>query len=259
MKKEQSVLMLIARSTAYKILAVLALMAVLQMGFFYYRMADNRILSDGEAADGMNMKWGMVTSLEKIVELSFTEQIFFAAFFLVCMILAWAGSEKGQSRSEYTLQRLKISRERIFFVWAVYDICCIMVLFVVQLFLVLCMGRLYLEWTDKMYTSSQTIFLAFWRNNFLHSLLPLAEISRWIRNGLMLIAAGLETAFFGYVPWRGKRHLTLILFVFYIILGFSDWAGHWGADLVKGCVSLICIILTVCIVLGYIGRDKFEI
>lgn len=259
MKKEQSVFMLAARSSIYKILTVLVLMAALQMGFFYNRMADIRFLSDRQAADGTSMELGMVTSLERIVELSFTEQIFFVAFSLICVILAWAGSEKGQSKSEYTLQRLKISRERIFFLWAIYDICCIMVLFAVQLFVVLCMGRFYLEWTDEAYTSSQTIFLAFWRNDFLHSLLPLTEIGRWIRNGLMLIATGLETAFFGYVPWQGKRQLTLLLFIYYVILGFSDWAGHGEADLVKGGISLICIILTICAVLGYMGREKYEI
>ncbi len=123
-----------------------------------------------------------------------------------------------------------------------------------QIFISICIGRVYLEWADPMDRSAQSLFLAFWRNDFLHSLLPLAEVSRWIRNGLMILAMGLVTAFFGGEElWNRKMPLVWIGVLFLLV--FSDSAGSWRSDLIKGVLFLGIILF---ILAGVIRRGWCE-
>lgn len=227
MKKELSVLMLAVRSSFYKILTVLIFMVVFQLSFFYLGVQKYRLQG--------------VFSMEEMVEVSYIEPIFFIAFLLICAILVWSKNQKG-SQSEYTLKRLLIHRERVFFLWSGYHICCFLVLFSWQIFAIIGMGKWYLNWIEESYISSQSLFLAFWRNDFLHSLLPLAEVSRWIRNGLLVTALGLAMAFIGNEGYRNQG-LALVCCVLLVILGFSDPAGYWKADLVKSAMFLILIFM----------------
>lgn len=229
MKRELSVLMLVARSSIYKFLTVLILMSVSQISFFYMTARKYDLQGQGTA------------SLERIIEEGYIQQIFYIAFLLMCIILAWAESGKG-SRLEYTLKRLGISRERVFFLQVGYHICCFFILFAVQIFVVIGIGSLYLKWMEEIYVSSQSLFLAFWRNEFLHSLLPLAEISRWVRNGVLIVFVGLEITFFGTEEQQSRR-LPLVWCSMLVILIFSDPAGYWQADLVKGGILLMFIFL----------------
>ena len=50
-----------------------------------------------------------------------------------------------------------------------------------QVLFVLLLCRVYLAKADPACVNAQTVFLAFYRQKFLHSLLPLAETSRWVR------------------------------------------------------------------------------
>ncbi len=234
MRKELSVLMLAARSSIYKICMVLLGMVVLQIVF-------------------LRRGWQGAVSLERIIEVSYIEKIFYIAFLGIYFILIWTESKKG-SQFEYTLRRLGISRKRVFFLWAGYNSCCLFILFAVQIFISICIGRVYLEWADPMDRSAQSLFLAFWRNDFLHSLLPLAEVSRWIRNGLMILAMGLVTAFFGGEElWNRKMPVVWIGVLFLLV--FSDSAGSWRSDLIKGILFLGIILF---ILAGVIRRGWCE-
>lgn len=227
MKKEWSVLMLVVRSSINKILVVLVGMSVLQIGFFSFVVKRHALEK--------------VILLEKIIEIGQIQPIFYIGFFLIGIILAWAEGRKG-SQWEYTLWRLGISRERVFFLWSAYNIWCFFVLFAVEIFLVIGMGNFYLEGMDVTNRSSQSLFLAFWRNDFLHSLLPLSEGSRWIRNELFAVLLGLGITYFGGEE-QWNRKLPLIWGFVLIVLMFSDSAGCWEADLGKSGVCLIGIVL----------------
>ena len=221
MRQDISVLMLVVRSSIYKILAVLGVLAVLQMGFFYL------------AADTVR--------LERVIEISYMEQIFYIGFFLISLILMWAEGEKG-SQWEYTLCRLGISRERVFFLWSGYNVCCFFLLFAVEILLAIGGGQLYLERMEVGNRSAQSLFLAFWRNDFLHSLLPLTEGSRWVRNGLLLAVVGMGIAYLGSEE-QWNRKLPLLWGNILMMGMFSDAAMNGKWDLVKSGLLLIGIVL----------------
>ncbi len=90
--------------------------------------------------------------------------------------------------------------------------------------------------------SAQSLFLAFWRNDFLHSLLPLTEGSRWIRNGLLLAVVGMGIAYLGSEE-QWNRKLPLLWGNILMMGMFSDAAMNGKWDLVKSGLLLIGIVL----------------
>ena len=162
--------------------------------------------------------------------------VFAVCFVAMAVLLSKTGCEYG-SKQGYMLKRLSVS-ERNVFVWqSIYNSFCFFMLWSVQTLLAYAFCKLYLAKVDPMLTSGQTIFLAFYRNNFLHSLLPLSEVSRWIRNILLLGCLGLAAAHFPYRQRRGKVEVTIIAMTS-LSLFFSRAIGSLGNDILIMILSI---------------------
>jgi hypothetical protein len=219
MKPHLSVLMLVARSTIYKIVGLLLLLALVDGVLFHFALGPNQIGTDR-----------VFTSLEYAFARSRISVAFGVSFLVMTVLLERTGYASG-GKPGYTLRRLSIS-ERSVFVWqALYNTSCYVMLWAAQLFTALALCRLYLLRADPALTSGQTVFLAFYRNAFLHNLLPLGEVSRWVSNIAVIIGFGVTSASIPFGRRRGKAGASEIVRAMFALVFFNRELGIYGYDI----------------------------
>lgn len=198
---------LLARCSIYKILAVLAAMALAE-GILFYNCP--------------NVGTG-VESLAKAVEDSRLSAIFLAVLGLVCFILAWT-EQRLDAKSAAALSRLQLTDNRTFLIKTAYNIFCLAMLFMTQVWLVIWLAGMGGTGLEAAHVSPQRMFLAFYRIDFLHCLLPMAETGKWVRNLLLLLAFGAAAA---GSPKAGKPPvLSLVALYALTTIGFVSPMGQ---------------------------------
>ena len=85
---------------------------------------------------------------------------------------------------------------------------------------------------------SQTIFLAFYRSELLHSLIPLEEVSRWIRNGVMALGLGACAALVPFFQRRKVLAWEILAMAALTMIFFSGELGSLSTDMVLVLISL---------------------
>ncbi len=224
MRQHLSVLMLAARSTIYKVIALFVVMTAAQGTLFY--LALQKVV-DGEPL-----------GLEQLINQSRIPVVGAVCFLFLSALLSLSGCETGGSKLRYTLQRLSISEKITVFWWAGYNVACFLLFWVVQLVIALLLCQLYVVRMDPTYVSGQTICLAFYRNNFLHSLLPLAETSRYIRNGILIFCLGISAACFSFRQRRGKIGIAVVAIGMMVVVSFSKPMGSFASDMLLSVLAL---------------------
>ena len=76
--------------------------------------------------------------------------------------------------------------------------------------------------------------LAFLREGYLHSLLPVADPPRLARNAVLCLSLGIAAARFPAVLRRGRKPLALPVLLCATLLFFSQEMGEWGGDVALG-------------------------
>ncbi len=227
MRQHLSVLTLLTRSTIYPIAVLLAVMAAVEAVLFSLAMGANGTLS----------LTGMIRS-SRIV------WVFGAAFLLLTVLLCRTGCEFG-SRQGYTLRRLSIS-ERAVFVWQWgYNTACYLLLWWWQALIAFALCLWYASQAGPELVGSQTIFLAFYRSGLLHSLIPLEEVSRWVRNGVMALGLGACAALEPFLQRRKGLPWEILAPVSLALLFFPMELGIWGLDAALALASLLSIVRAV--------------
>lgn len=172
---------LLARSSIYKVFAVLLVMVPAEVILFC------RYIKTESAYD---IKYRTLTAT---VESSHISVIFLVALGLVYFALVWTEGQLD-SGSSGTMLRLRLSGSRIFRIKTAYNVACLVLLFAVQIWLCIWLVGIYGREAETVYASPQRLFLAFYRIDFLHCLLPMAEAGKWMRNILLLLSFGMEAA-----------------------------------------------------------------
>ena len=205
MKKHLSVLMLYVRSTLYKFLLLILIMAVVQGVFFAlaYRGADG------------------VFALNTILRGSRLGIIFAVCFLALCALLCLNGCEFG-SRQGYTLSRLLISGKMTFFWQSVSNAGFVFLFWAAQVGITLAFCAFY----TAHYPQQQAAMLSFYSNDFLHNLLPLEETSILIRNVALLAALAVTSASFPVRMRRGERAPAFIAVALICIIFFVRGIGN---------------------------------
>ncbi len=245
-----SVFGLYARSSIGKVLGILLLMSGVQMALFakFYFL---------DHADGKQ-----IYSFLDYIEMSKVFWICIVGFLLITVTLCVTGTEYG-SKTSYTLKRLSVSEKSTFFYQAMYNMFVYILFGAVQLVVVFVMGRIYVETVVTDIPQTQTLFLAFYQNHFLHALLPLEDVLLWWRNFSWLIALGIVTAEFPYVQRRGSKiNIALIVMIAMVILfggtswGIGDDPINPGANcIVTSFVAYMIIILKV-LAFSVFGKER---
>ena len=230
MKKHLSVFMLMAQSSIYKVISVLILMIVTETGLFYMRM------KQGMIGDSFN--------LEMAVDESRILWILGIAFVLITIFLCQIGCGFS-SKTGYTLQRLSIS-ERMVFVWqSIYNMMCYSLLWFVQILVVFGVCSLYVTMAPEGDVTNQTIFLAFYRNDFLHSLLPMEDAGFWFKNVLIVLSMGICSAHYPMAQRRGKKIQEVMFLTSCVVVFFVGELGEYLTPVIVICCCLLCVLYAV--------------
>lgn len=223
MKQHLSVFMLMVRSSFYKILGLLALMAVAEATLFHFAL-------DGGA------------NLEHVVKYSRITYPFYIVFVLLTLLLCSAGCEFG-SKTGYTLRRLSISEKRVFFWQCVYNTAAYLLFWAVQVLVAVALCTAYVTvFADSPYITHQTLFLAFYRSDFLHSLLPMENILFWVRNLLFFVSLGVTTAHFPYSQRRRSKFYHIYLLAPLFLVSFV-WRGYSGPEI--DITIIVCAVFLI--------------
>ncbi len=220
MKRHISVFSLFARWSLFKVLGVLVLMCVGEIGWFLWKL-----------------QWA--ASPERAFDDAGLQYFFGAAAVLVTVLLLKVAS--GETTG-YTLNRLQISRRSVFFWHCLYNGCMYLLLWLMQAVLAagLC-GYFLTQWQDA---GSQSFVLAIYRQDFLHSLLPMAEGILWVRNLLLSAALGVGAAYFSLRRRRGMVSYLVLLPIIGVAM-FVNGLGFSGGEFVSICLSAATIICVV--------------
>ena len=209
MKRYLSVFEMIARSSFYKVLMVLLAMAVAQFGMFYLQLQDLE---------------GTVSNLEALIDQSHYTIILGVAYLLITVLLVLHGCNLGSVQG-YTLQRLKISEKKVRYLQSFYNVMCYGLLWVTELLILLVSSGYYMETQTHEYLSNQTVFLAFYRNELMHSILPLEDVTGWWILATIMIGTGICAAGFTWNQRRGKIGWGLIFVIAIVLLAFPRPLG----------------------------------
>lgn len=218
---------LLARCSIYKVLAVLVVMAMIEMALFYH------CLKNGAE----------YYTLARAVKDSLLSVIFLAAFGLLCFTLAWT-ERRLDTESGTAMLRLRLSGSRIFIIKTAYNMACIVILFAVQIWLAIGLVGMYGREMEEIYSSPQRLFLAFYRIDFLHCLLPMAEAGKWVRNLLLLLAFGMEAAG-GLEKAEKKYYMSLTPLYVMTASWFVSSIGGNVIDLICGIVYAVVIAVNI--------------
>ncbi len=184
---------LLARCSIYKIFAVFIVM-VLTEGACVYGYLEN----------------GQGRTPAEVISGSHISLVFFGALGLVLFILA-RSQGMLREKSGNVMGRLGVSDRRIFCLQAVYNLLCLWMLFMVQIWAAIGLVRLCGERIGGSVPASFGLFLTFYQSDFLHCLLPMAEAGKWMRNLFLLAAFSLEAG-----RGAGKRNYAVLNLLFVV-------------------------------------------
>lgn len=220
MKKYISVLALDVKNTIWNVLRIMALMSAVQLGYFYFFLR-----KEVERWKDVELLWGKrgsLTSFDEILTNSYISIFFIVSMVLVWAVLIWGCSEHGKVRSKFTWYRLQIERRQLFAVWAGHRAFLMAVMLIWQIILLVIMDGMYQKiWA--LGDAPQSLFLACYRNSFVHALIPLSDPYYMVRLVCCVLLWGMGTTYVGYMGFAEHRDkctiviagmlYTLILFI----------------------------------------------
>lgn len=212
---------LLARISIYKIAGILLGMAAVQIGLFYGSM----VQVQGEKA-----------GFERVLEQAGVFYPFQIALGAVFLALLWTQGEHG-GRSRYTLLRLPLTWPQILTIRILYNLLCFLLVFTVQAAVILGLAQVYRSLAGEEIATGQMVFLAFYRNAFLHNLWPMAEIGKWIRNILLFLTLSLEAA----AGYRRKGYVPAAMLL--VVLLAWVFQSEAGINLRDGFCDLMLLIV----------------
>lgn len=195
MKKYISVFEMLVRSTFYKVLLVIIAMLAAQTYMFWNVVMNGQ---EGKVEEG----------LETLVDNSLVIWPLAIGFVLVTVILCLSGCNIGSNQG-YTLRRLRIAERTICILQAIYNCICYFLLWASQVALTIGISFMY-EKQAALFTN-QSIVIAFYRNSFLHSILPMEDGIGWLMLIGIILGCGIAAAEFPYRQRQGKTAIGIIL------------------------------------------------
>ncbi len=179
---------LLAKYSFSKILAAAAIMAAAEGTLFFFGLQNHPDRS----------------TFQFLIDGKQIPAIFLAALGAVYFILTWTEG-RLEDQSHNTLLRIPLSQKQFFFLKTIWNFFCLALLFALQIWLMFAMTEVFVRKTSAESASLWQLFLAASCSEFFHCLLPMADILKWVRNFLLLMALGTEASF-------GIRQKNYVLF-----------------------------------------------
>ena len=183
MKRIASLLMLAARSTLWKAAGITLASCLTGAGLFLAALSGWQ-----DTVRTAYYEYSNPMGLEGLLMQYPLSWCFRIGLVLVCAVLAFLGWE-GSSRVSYTLRRLSVGHRAL-------------------TLLALCAAAL--PRLAPEFSGPQALFLACYRDPYLHSLLPLDDCLLWVRNLSMCAALGTAAASFSFQRRMGRRAFAIL-------------------------------------------------
>lgn len=238
MRGHLSVFMLFIRASLLPVLITGILMAAVQTGYYFYFCAGDELL------------------LENMVD-NARFDIFFMVFAALMLFLLCRACAGRRGKPVYTLHRLSVGPKVIFIWQSLCNALLILVFFAVEIFTMLFISAHFISTAGEEYATSQSLMLAFYRCDFLHSLLPMEETSRWIRNLAIIIGMAIICANCSRKLRLGKLAVFLPAIAFaFVALTFVTDMGEGGLD--GFCIAAMLIVPAFLIALVFTSGEEAE-
>ncbi len=231
MKKYISVFGLFGKMSFRKIILCFVLLSVLQLSFYCINL--NNALSAAESIDS-------VPILEETFITSFYGISFLVCLCLVCKFLI--SSQNHSEKTAYAVQRLQIDEKVFFYVQTVYNAIMLFMLFAVQTVLLFVMCKYYVFKAPSELVSEMSLFMAFYRGDFLHSILPLDETFMVVGNLFIIIGLSFACALFSFKSRHGKFSYSIIWLLAKVCLLFTRSIGNVSSDISFQVITLLIIL-----------------
>lgn len=179
------------------------------------------------------------TAPEKVVAGSGIGVCFAVAFVAVTVLLCLPGCA-FRSQTGYTLRRLSVSERAIYVHQGVYNTLIYLLLWAFQAVMAFVLCYIYITRAPSEAVGSQTVFLAFYRNDLLHSLVPLSDVALWVRNALLALTLGFAAAEVPFLHRRKKHGAMIIGMVLFTIGIFKRAIGE-----IPQMVGVVVVFLAV--------------
>lgn len=161
------------------------------------------------------------------------------AFLALCALLVKTGCPYGSSHPQYLLQRLRISERSVVLMQAIYHAAALMIYWMFQVLMVFTLFALYTHLASPEQVGPQSLLLMFYRNPYLHALLPLDDVILHLRNAGLLLILSFSLAMFPYLLRRGKFSVSAL---FPALVASVFFPSDMGAI----AVNLTVLIILLC-------------
>ena len=166
MKRIASLLMLAARSTLWKAAGITLASCLTEAGLFLAALSGWQ-----DTVRTAYYEYSNPMGLEGLLMQYPLSWCFRIGLVLVCAVLAFLGWE-GSSRVSYTLRRLSVGHRALTLLWAGYGFFCLLFFWAAHLGTLLALCAAALPRLAPEFSGPQALFLACYRDPYLHSLLP---------------------------------------------------------------------------------------
>ena len=166
----------------------------------------------------------MQPTIEEWVERSRIMIPFLAGYWLITKVLSSSGTNTG-SMQAYTLQRLRIPEKKVYLLQCIYNMFIYALLWMTQLLLLFVATEIYMKYKEGVLLTNQTVFLSFYRNDFMHSILPLEDIFGWFTLVFYITMTGFLAANYARGQRKGKVVWALIVFIALATVCFKRGLG----------------------------------
>ncbi|MBQ1214722.1 MAG: hypothetical protein IIX88_00160 [Firmicutes bacterium] len=258
MKKYLSIFMLAARGTLCKALGLMTLTGAAQVGVYYASLrtalGEREMELQNQLLHPEYGSWDVpYPALETILDkgilhgwISVTT-VWIIGFALFVLLLSTEGHplRGGDSKTRLTLMRLSVKERWITLCYMIYNFAMLLIFWSFSTAIAFLICKLYYAEVDPNTYGSQSIFLMFYRNNLFHSLLPLADTLRYVRNIFMLLALAVSASCHGFWERREKKSLWRVFGYLYLATVFPKGLADSGTNLwwIVLCVALMILEL----------------
>lgn len=242
MKKHLSVFMLYIRATFLPALLLIFLTAGVSAVLFAKPILEEIRFSAPGSTHGVE-----ILGLETVFGRTAIPVICTVSLILLTVLLIIPGTAFG-SQTSYTMSRLCIGEKSAFLWQAGYN--ALMFLFFWAVEAIVLYG-LCLRYGASVGTATEhTVFLALYRDEFLHSMIPLHDIGRTLRNLSFCIGLGVMTAHCTAKQRTGKKgSFVLIPMLLLVIRAFPEEMGSLPMDIINIVISLFFAVLLIVMML----------
>ncbi len=244
MKKHLSVFSLYIRASLVPMILLLLVTSVIQGGMFFYELKPYmNITHPGDGA--------YILGLETIFSRTLIPHTALVSVILLTILLAIQGTAFS-SKTEYTMKRLSVSEKAAFLWQAGYNSLAFLLFWAVEGVLMYVLCSVYSQSIGN--ATGQTLLLALYRDEFLHGMVPLHDVSRIVRNAVFCLTFGTMTAYYTHTQRNGRASIALVPTALYAIGAFCMGDISLSTDIAH---IVVCLLFSAAVIVKILTDFDF--